>query len=338
LRTFFVSDKELTAVVPADFVTRPTCIPVAVFTPTPGGGVSARLNFVVRPNSEPKLTKLDPLALPANSLVGKTFEVTATGEAFVQTSSVLWNGAARPTRYVSDKALAFTITNDDVKQTGAASVSVSNASSGGAVSSPLTFTISVAPEIRLLNPIAVRAGGAGFMLGVIGRNFTLGVEASIGGKPRRTVFTNSTELQVAVEAEDIANQGLVSVVVLGAPNGQLPRGLSNAVNLQVVNATGGNLTSVSAASFASGPIAPDSIVAAFGTGLPSATDAATTVPLPTSVGKTRVVVWDSTGTERDAALFFVSPTQINYLMPAGTVDVVVTVDGKTANTVQLVIK
>lgn len=47
------------------------------------------------------------------------------------------------------------------------------------------------------------------------------------------------------------------------------------------------------------------------------TDAATAVPLPTSLRNTRVVVKDSTGTERDAPLFFVSPMQINFLMPAG---------------------
>jgi len=333
LRTTYISDKELTAVIPADFVTKPLSIPVAVFTPTPGGGVSARLSLVVRPNSEPKLASLDPLRVFANSLAGTTYEITANGEAFVQTSSVLWNGVARPARFVSDKQLKFTITNEDVKQAGGASVSISNADSGGGVSNPLSFTILASPEIRALNPVAVRAGGAGFTLGISGRNFTQGVEASIGGKLRRTAFINTAELQVAVEAEDIVNPGLVSVVVLSGVSGQLPRGVSNAVNLQVVNTAGGNLTSVSAASFASGPIAPDSIVAAFGTGLAAGTDAATTVPLPTSLRNTRLVVKDSTGTERDAALFFVSPTQINYLMPAGTANGVATVtvisDGTT---------
>jgi uncharacterized protein (TIGR03437 family) len=168
---------------------------------------------------------------------------------------------------------------------------------------------------------------------ISGRNFSSGVEAHIGGKPRRTTVTNAIELQVAVEAEDIVNPGLVSVVIIGPASGQSPRGVSNAVNLQVVSATGGSLANVSAASFASGPIAPDSIVAAFGSGLASGTDAATSVPLPTLLRNTHVVVKDSTGTERDAALFFVSPTQINYLMPSGVANGVATVtvisDGNT---------
>lgn len=59
----------------------------------------------------------------------------------------------------------------------------------------------------MLKPPALRAGGAGFTLGVSGRNFTPGTEALIGGKTRRTILINNTELQMAVEAEP----GLIGV-------------------------------------------------------------------------------------------------------------------------------
>jgi hypothetical protein len=62
----------------------------------------------------------------------------------------------------------------------------------------------------------------------------------------------------------------------------------------------------------------DSIIAAFGSGLATATQAATANPLPTALAGTAVRMRDSAGIEREAPLFFVSPTQINYLMPAGT--------------------
>lgn len=45
---------------------------------------------------------------------------------------------------------------------------------------------------------------------------------------------------------------------------------------------------------------------------------ATSLPLPTSLAGTTVRVKDSAGVQRDAPLFFVSPTQINYQIPAGT--------------------
>ncbi|MGH9838494.1 MAG: putative Ig domain-containing protein [Blastocatellia bacterium] len=74
---------------------------------------------------------------------------------------------------------------------------------------------------------------------------------------------------------------------------------------------------VSAASFLPG-VAPDSIVAAFGTQLSTQTQAAASLPLPTELGGVRARVRDSQGVERLASLFFVSPGQINLLVPAGT--------------------
>lgn len=56
---------------------------------------------------------------------------------------------------------------------------------------------------------------------------------------------------------------------------------------------------------------------AFGTNLAAATQAAVSPPLPTTLGGTTVKVRDSSGTERLAPLFYVSPTQINYLVPEG---------------------
>jgi cytochrome c peroxidase len=75
--------------------------------------------------------------------------------------------------------------------------------------------------------------------------------------------------------------------------------------------------SVSAASFALGTIAPGSIVAGFGANLASATVAATALPLPDSLGGVTVMIKDVLGVERAAPLFFVSPGQVNYQLPAG---------------------
>ncbi len=75
---------------------------------------------------------------------------------------------------------------------------------------------------------------------------------------------------------------------------------------------------VSAASYVASPIATESIVSAFGSGLATATTAASTVPLPLILAGTSVRVRDSAGVERSAPLFFVSPAQVNYLIPAGT--------------------
>jgi len=74
---------------------------------------------------------------------------------------------------------------------------------------------------------------------------------------------------------------------------------------------------VNAASYASS-IAREGITTAFGTALATITQSATTTPLPTSLGGTTVLVRDSAGVERPAPLFYVSPTQVNYQIPAET--------------------
>lgn len=73
-----------------------------------------------------------------------------------------------------------------------------------------------------------------------------------------------------------------------------------------------------AASFVSGAVAPDSIVSLFGSSLAAATESATALPLPTTLAGVSVQVRDGQGAERTAPLLFVSPSQINLLIPAGT--------------------
>lgn len=74
---------------------------------------------------------------------------------------------------------------------------------------------------------------------------------------------------------------------------------------------------LSAASYAPALLAPDSIIAAFGSGLAAST-AVAAGNLPTTLAGTSVKIKDSLGAERAAPLFFVSATQVNYLMPGGT--------------------
>ena len=77
------------------------------------------------------------------------------------------------------------------------------------------------------------------------------------------------------------------------------------------------LANVNAASFSGQTLASDSMVAAFGSELATTTVAATTTPLPLNLAGTTITVRDSANKEVFAPLFFVSPGQVNFLMPAG---------------------
>src|SRR5207302_11143509 len=65
-------------------------------------------------------------------------------------------------------------------------------------------------------------------------------------------------------------------------------------------------------------LAPESIASAFGSAMATTSQAAS-LPLPTSLAGTTVKLKDSAGSERLAQLIYVSPAQINYLVPTGTV-------------------
>ncbi len=78
------------------------------------------------------------------------------------------------------------------------------------------------------------------------------------------------------------------------------------------------VTYVSAASYIGPSLAPDSIASGFGTELAPVTLSAQIVPLPETMAGATLVVRDSAHIERKAPLFYVSPTQVNFLVPAGT--------------------
>jgi uncharacterized protein (TIGR03437 family) len=95
------------------------------------------------------------------------------------------------------------------------------------------------------------------------------------------------------------------------------------------------LASVSAASYVGAVAAPESIVSGFGTNLATATMAAPNTPLPLQLAGTSITLRDSAGTEHRTPLFYVSPTQVNYLIPKECANGAATVtltssDGATA--------
>jgi len=80
-----------------------------------------------------------------------------------------------------------------------------------------------------------------------------------------------------------------------------------------------NVTTVNAANYSS-TVAPDAIVVTFGSNLATSTLSATSLPLPTNLAGTTVTVNGIA-----AQLLYISPTQINYVLPSsvgsGTVSV-----------------
>jgi uncharacterized protein (TIGR03437 family) len=75
---------------------------------------------------------------------------------------------------------------------------------------------------------------------------------------------------------------------------------------------------VNSASFQSGPVAPQQLVTAFGSGFASQTITASSQPLPITLGNTTIAITDSKGNVSAAPLYYVSPSQASFLIPSGT--------------------
>jgi|GEM_PF-5252530 len=122
------------------------------------------------------------------------------------------------------------------------------------------------------------------------------------------------------EGFSLTPEGLLA----GAPTGSLA---AASFTLAVTDAIGARaerqftlsilapLVSVTAAGFHEGPVAPDSIVSGFGLGLAPEIAQATTRPLPSRLLERRVDIIDAAGDRRPTRLFFISPEQVNYLLP-----------------------
>jgi uncharacterized protein (TIGR03437 family) len=119
--------------------------------------------------------------------------------------------------------------------------------------------------------------------------------------------------------DGIAQQGGAGILLNTVADGSGGYTSTFSLGLTGVPATVASVAAVSAASYAtSGGLAPNAIAALFGNNLSTSTAAASTDPLPTTLAGATVTVRDSLGMTRTASLFFVSPTQINFLIPAGT--------------------
>ncbi len=127
------------------------------------------------------------------------------------------------------------------------------------------------------------------------------IQTGVSPSPRNGMMS------VYIEAED-------RLLIIGGTSNS---GLLNDVWELRRPAAPSTVTAVSAASFDGSSLAAESIVSAFGTNLATATQAATTAPLPATLAGTTIKIRDSANVERDAPLFFVSPTQVNFLIPAG---------------------
>jgi|GEM_PF-553847 len=168
------------------------------------------------------------------------------------------------------------------------------------------------PGLTSVSPMVTAAGGDPFRMILSGANFCLRSKVWIGGREAPTEFLSPHRLAATVSPAGLAAGEVVVRVTNPEPN----EGSSEAVEVTVLEP--GDLPPsilpdgvVHGATFLFGPVSPGQTVSIFGQGLAATTEAATVLPLPTSLGGATVRLADGS----QAPLLFVSPEQINLLVP-----------------------
>ena len=179
----------------------------------------------------PTVTSLDPSTAVAG---GAGFTLAVTGTEFRRNSVVLWNGAERPTTWISETRLDAAITAADIARPGSVEVRVYARGAKGGQSAPEAFTVTTGttattagivpdnpiPSIASFAPTTAAAGGERFRLIVGGGGFAAGAVLRWNGVARATTRHSSTSLSALIDRADIAAVGSAKVSVLNpAPGG-----------------------------------------------------------------------------------------------------------------------
>lgn len=266
------------------------------------------VTYVVTKGDPATATPVASLLTPSTVVAGSAgFTLTVSGTNFAPASSVLWNGQARATTYVSDTTLTAQINASDVASIGSSYVSVSNAASGGGVSYTVPFSATApVPVLASLSPASAAVGGSAYTMTVNGSGFDTTAEASWNGSLHQTTYVSASKLTVLVAAADIAAAGTFPVTV----SNQWGTGpASNALNVTVATA----------------PLALSALVPAFvAAGGPGYVETV----IGTGFDATSVVQWN--GSPRTTT--FVSTTQLKAQVSAADIAAVGTASLKVVNT------
>jgi len=165
-------------------------------------------------NPIPAIVSLSPSSITAGS---GAFALTVTGQNFVSTTSVQWNGSALATTFVSGTELQAQVPAASVANPGMAAVSVSNPAPGGGNSGPAEFSISPIanpiPSLSSLSPSGISAGSSSFILTVNGSNFLPSSTIQWNGVPVPTSYLSQNQLETQVQATSVSTSGFAEITV-----------------------------------------------------------------------------------------------------------------------------
>jgi uncharacterized protein (TIGR03437 family) len=137
VETTFADAAHVSATVPASLLVNAGAVPITVTNPS--GLATGPMTFTVIP-STPVVVGVSPASVTAGA---PAFTLTVNGAYFAPASTVLWNGSALATTFVSTAQVTAAVPANLVAAAGSASVKLSNP--GGLMSQAAGFAITSAP-------------------------------------------------------------------------------------------------------------------------------------------------------------------------------------------------
>jgi hypothetical protein len=284
----------LTAAVPASLVATAGTAGVTVLNPGVPASNIARFTIV----GQPTLISISPNSATAGD---PSLTLTALGTFFQTGSTVLFNGQALPTAFVSAGQLTASLSGS-LLAPGTASISI--ATPGQLNTGSLPFNIGLASLILTsLSPSTVVEGGPALTLTVSGSGFISQTTVLWNNQPLATTFISASQLTAIVPAALVAKAATVAVTASN-PNQAISNGISF-----VITPTPIAITSLSPATATAGGAA--FTITVTGTGF-----------LP-GVG----AIWNGSTLSSN----YVSATQLTAVVPAALIANIVPVSIRAAN-------
>jgi hypothetical protein len=236
--TTFVHPGELTAQIANADIQQAGTVPVTVFTPAPGGGVSNThgLPVDVPPNPAAVVTGMSPGTVAAG--VGGT--ITVTGNWFfpgVTRVQVAGMNTEPAVTVVSLTELRFALTPENMPASGLSQVSVFNPPPGGG-GGPVPGGLSVVnptPVLTAVTPAQAVVGQQTQEVRITGTGFVPDSYIRFDDVGKGSGYVSPTELRLVLQAGDLARAGTFPITVT---NFGIGGGVSNTLEFTVVNPSG----------------------------------------------------------------------------------------------------
>ncbi len=186
-----------------------------------GGGSGSSGGGQSSSNPVPAIVALNPTSVTAGA---SAFTLTITGQNFLSSSTLQWNGSDRAATFSSSTQLQVQIASADVASSGSVAVSVTNPTPGGGNSGSAEFEINStsnpSPALQTISPSTVSAGTSNFVLTLTGSNFIPNSTIQWNGSTVPTTYLSETQLEAQVPEADLAQAGYANVTVVNpAPGG-----------------------------------------------------------------------------------------------------------------------